>query len=41
MDEEARSRLDDRFEAMRRALRQDTAEKAATAIMPLLSRVSA
>ena len=37
-DEDVRVRLEARFEAIRRALRQDTAEKAATAIMPLLSR---
>jgi lipid-A-disaccharide synthase len=40
-DEDVRERLDGRYEAMRRALRQNTAEKAATAIMPLLSRVPA
>ncbi len=38
-DEDVRERLDERFEAMRRSLRQNTAEKAATAIMPLLSRI--
>jgi lipid-A-disaccharide synthase len=37
-DDDVRNRLEHRFEAMRRALRQDTAEKAALAIMPLLSR---
>jgi lipid-A-disaccharide synthase len=37
-DDDIRDKLENRFEAMRRALRQDTAEKAALAIMPLLSR---
>ena len=40
-DEHARMRLDTQFEAIRTALRQDTREKAATAIMPLLGRVRA
>jgi lipid-A-disaccharide synthase len=39
-DEDVREKLESRFEAMRRALRQNTAEKAALAIMPLLSRAS-
>jgi lipid-A-disaccharide synthase len=37
-DDDIREKLEHRFEQMRRALRQDTAEKAALAIMPLLSR---
>ena len=37
-DDTARLRLDERFEGMRRALRQNTDEKAAAAIMPLLAR---
>jgi lipid-A-disaccharide synthase len=36
-DKDVRSRLDDRFDAIRVALRQGTAEKAASAILPLLS----
>jgi len=40
-DEDARARLDARFEAIRTALRQNTEEKAAAAILPLLSRVRA
>jgi lipid-A-disaccharide synthase len=40
-DEDARERLDARFEAIRTALRQNTEEKAAAAILPLLSRVRA
>ncbi len=40
-DEDVRARLEERFEAMRRALRQNTAEKAAAAIIPLLSRARA
>lgn len=40
-DEDVRVRLEGRYESIRRALRQDTAEKAATAIMPLLSRTVA
>ena len=38
-DDGVRARLDRHFEAMRKALRQNTAEKAAAAIMPLLSRM--
>ena len=38
-DENARARLDERFESIRLALRQNTEEKAAAAIMPLLARV--
>jgi hypothetical protein len=37
-DRNARERLDSRFEAIRRSLRQNTDEKAAAAIMPLLAR---
>lgn len=37
-DANARARLDERFEAIRSALRQNTEEKAAAAIMPLLAR---
>lgn len=37
-DEDVRETLDARFEGIRRALRQNTAEKAAAAIMPLLAR---
>ena len=37
-DDELREKLDSRFEAMRRSLRQNTAEKAAAAVIPLLSR---
>jgi len=40
-DKDARAKLDARFEAIRTALRQNTDEKAANAIMPLLSRVRA
>lgn len=40
-DENARLRLDVRFEAIRSALRQNTHEKAAAALMPLLARVRA
>ena len=40
-DEELRETLDARFESMRRALRQNTAEKAAAAVLPLLGRVRA
>ena len=40
-DEEVRETLDGRFESMRRALRQNTAEKAAAAVIPLLSRARA
>ena len=40
-DEDGRARLDARFEAIRIALRQNTEEKAAAAILPLLSRVRA
>lgn len=39
-DDTARARLDGHFESMRKSLRQNTADKAAAAIMPLLSRVS-
>jgi lipid-A-disaccharide synthase len=38
-DKDARARLDSHFESMRHDLRQNTAEKAAAALMPLLSRV--
>jgi lipid-A-disaccharide synthase len=38
-DKDARARLDTHFESMRHDLRQNTAEKAAAALMPLLSRV--
>lgn len=37
-DEPARAKLDSHFEAIRTALRQDTEEKAAAAILPLLER---
>jgi lipid-A-disaccharide synthase len=37
-DEDVRETLDAKFEGMRRALRQNTAEKAAAAVIPLLSR---
>jgi lipid-A-disaccharide synthase len=37
-DEDVREKLDERFEAIRRALRQNTAEKAAQAVLPLLTR---
>jgi lipid-A-disaccharide synthase len=37
-DEDVREALDARFETMRRTLRQNTAEKAAAAIIPLLPR---
>jgi lipid-A-disaccharide synthase len=37
-DDEVRGKLDERYEAMRRALRQNTAEKAAAAVIPLLGR---
>lgn len=40
-DKDARANLDARFEAIRAALRQNTEEKAAAAVMPLLSRVRA
>jgi lipid-A-disaccharide synthase len=40
-DDDMRQRLDERFEAIRRALRQNTAEKAAAAVLPLLSRSAA
>ena len=40
-DEDVRDTLDARFESMRRALRQNTAEKAAAAVLPLLGRVRA
>jgi lipid-A-disaccharide synthase len=40
-DDTARARLDSHFEAMRKALRQNTADKAAAAIMPLLSKSAA
>ncbi|MES2562789.1 MAG: lipid-A-disaccharide synthase [Pseudomonadota bacterium] len=36
-DKDVRSRLDDRFETIRSSLRQGTADKAANAILPLLS----
>jgi lipid-A-disaccharide synthase len=35
-DDDARKRLDGRFESIRSALRQNTAEKAAAALMPML-----
>ncbi|MGZ5257302.1 MAG: lipid-A-disaccharide synthase [Burkholderiales bacterium] len=38
-DKDARARLDSHFESMRHDLRQNTAEKAAAALIPLLSRV--
>ena len=37
-DDEVREKLDARYEAMRRSLRQNTAEKAAAAVIPLLLR---
>ena len=37
-DDEVRGKLDERYEAMRRSLRQNTAEKAAQAVLPLLGR---
>jgi lipid-A-disaccharide synthase len=37
-DDEVREKLDGKYEAMRRALRQNTAEKAAAAVIPLLAR---
>ena len=37
-DQGARERLDERFEGIRTSLRQNTEEKAAAALMPLLSR---
>jgi lipid-A-disaccharide synthase len=37
-DREARTRMEERFEGIRQALRQNTAEKVAAAIMPLLGR---
>jgi lipid-A-disaccharide synthase len=37
-DREAREKLDERFERIRSVLRQNTGEKAAAAIMPLLAR---
>jgi lipid-A-disaccharide synthase len=40
-DEDVREKLDARYEAMRRALRQNTAEKAAQAVLPLLTRARA
>ncbi len=40
-DKAGREKLDSRFEAIRSALRQNTQEKAAAAIMPLLARVTA
>jgi lipid-A-disaccharide synthase len=40
-DKDARARLDGHFESMRHDLRQNTAEKAAAALMPLLSRLPA
>jgi lipid-A-disaccharide synthase len=40
-DEDVREKLDERYEAMRRALRQNTAEKAAAAVLPLLTRARA
>ena len=40
-DATARAKLDSSFEAIRSALRQNTAEKAPAAIMPLLSRAKA
>jgi lipid-A-disaccharide synthase len=39
-DEDVRETLDAKFEGMRRALRQNTAEKAAAAVIPLLSRTA-
>ena len=40
-DEDARKQLDSRFESMRSALRQNTAEKAAAALIPMLARGAA
>jgi lipid-A-disaccharide synthase len=40
-DEDGRAELDERFESIRSVLRQNTEEKAAKAIMPLLSRARA
>jgi lipid-A-disaccharide synthase len=40
-DKDARARLDTHFESMRHDLRQNTAEKAAAALLPLLSRLPA
>ena len=40
-DKDARAKLDSRFEAIRFDLRQNTAEKAAAALMPLLRRAPA
>jgi lipid-A-disaccharide synthase len=40
-DKDARQRLDTRFESMRHDLRQNTAEKAAAVLIPLMSRVPA
>jgi lipid-A-disaccharide synthase len=40
-DEDVREKLDERYEAMRRALRQNNAEKAAAAVLPLLTRARA
>jgi lipid-A-disaccharide synthase len=40
-DKDARARLDTHFESMRHDLRQNTAEKAAAALIPLLSRLPA
>jgi lipid-A-disaccharide synthase len=40
-DKDARARLDIHFESMRHDLRQNTAEKAAAALLPLLSRLPA
>jgi lipid-A-disaccharide synthase len=40
-DESVRETIDQRFEGMRRALAQNTDEKAAAAIMPLLARAAA
>jgi lipid-A-disaccharide synthase len=39
-DRDGLERLNERFEAIRNALRQDTAEKAATAIIPMLPRLA-
>jgi lipid-A-disaccharide synthase len=40
-DKSTRERLDEQFEKIRLALRQNTGEQAATAIMPLLARAKA
>jgi lipid-A-disaccharide synthase len=40
-DEDVRDKLDERYESIRRALRQNTAEKAAQAVLPLLTRARA